>query len=94
MQEADNVERKEPEPTQKAAERPQVAPPPTTAPAAEKPQEKPQARKERPTNCAVCNKSIKKRWFYKNGNYYCTKKCWKTTVKKEEKPEENAEVKK
>ena len=38
----------------------------------------------RPSNCVVCNKSIKKFWYYKNNKFYCTKRCWKTTVKKEE----------
>lgn len=34
-------------------------------------------KKERPTNCAVCNKSFKhKHWYYKNGKYFCTKRCW------------------
>jgi hypothetical protein len=43
-------------------------------------------KKEKPANCAVCNKSIrKKRYYYRNGKYYCTKRCWKTTIKKEEK---------
>lgn len=42
-------------------------------------------KKERPANCAVCNKSIKKlRWYYRNGKYYCTQRCWKTTLKKTE----------
>ena len=41
---------------------------------------------QKPSNCAACNKSIKKkRWYYRNGKYYCTKRCWKTAVKKEEK---------
>lgn len=45
-------------------------------------------KKEKPANCAVCNKSIKKkRYYYRNGKYYCTKRCWKTTIKKEEKAE-------
>ncbi len=43
-------------------------------------------KKERAVNCAVCNKSIrKKRYYYRNGKYFCTKRCWKTTVKKESK---------
>ncbi|MBN1871850.1 MAG: hypothetical protein JW800_04680 [Candidatus Omnitrophica bacterium] len=30
-----------------------------------------------PTNCAVCNKAFKhKKWYYKNGRYFCTKRCW------------------
>ena len=43
-------------------------------------------KKEKPANCAACNKSIKKkRYYYRNGKHYCTKRCWKTTVKKESK---------
>ncbi len=39
-------------------------------------------KKEKPTNCASCKKSIKgKRWYYRNGQYYCTKRCWGTTKK-------------
>jgi len=49
-------------------------------------EKKPEIKKlEKPANCAVCNKSIRKtRHYYRNGKYYCTKRCWKTTVKKEE----------
>jgi len=37
-----------------------------------------------PTNCCVCNKSIKKiRWYYRNGKHYCTKRCWLTAKKKD-----------
>lgn len=47
------------------------------------------AKKEKPTNCGACNKALRKRrWYYRNGKYYCTKRCWQTTVKKEEKPAE------
>ncbi len=47
---------------------------------APKPEEK---KKEKPSNCAVCNKSIKKkRHYYRNGKYFCTQRCFKTTVKK------------
>ena len=39
-------------------------------------------KKEKPANCASCKKSIKnKRWYYRNGKYYCTKRCWITTKK-------------
>ena len=48
-------------------------------------------KKEKPANCAACNKSIrKKRHYYREGKYFCTKRCWKTTLKKDEKPEEAA----
>ena len=41
-------------------------------------------KKEKPANCASCNKSIKKkRWYYRAGKFYCTKRCWKTGLKKE-----------
>ncbi len=49
------------------------------------------AKKEKPSNCATCNKPIrKKRWYYRNGKFYCTKTCWSTASKKEEKPEVGA----
>lgn len=35
------------------------------------------------TNCLGCNKPIKKiKRYYRNGKYYCTKKCWKTALAK------------
>jgi late competence protein required for DNA uptake (superfamily II DNA/RNA helicase) len=50
--------------------------------------------KEKPANCASCNKSIKKKqWYYRNGKYYCSKRCWKTASKKEKKPEAPQEPK-
>ena len=55
---------------------------PTEAPKAEepKPEEK---KKEKPSNCASCNKSIRKtRHYYRNGKYFCTQRCFKSTVKK------------
>jgi len=45
--------------------------------------------KEKPSNCAGCNKSIrKKRWYYRNGKFYCTKRCWQSSLKKEEAPKD------
>jgi hypothetical protein len=50
-------------------------------------------KQERPANCAGCKKSIKnKRWYYRNGKYYCTKRCWSTTNKKPAKTEETPKV--
>lgn len=61
-------------------EAPKAEAPKTEAPKAE------EKKKEKPANCAVCNKSIKKkRYYYRDGKYYCTKRCWKTTQKKESK---------
>jgi hypothetical protein len=49
-------------------------------------------KKEKPANCAACNKSIrKKRWYYRNGKYFCTKRCWHSTAKKDEAPKEAAQ---
>ena len=58
------------------------------APKAEEPKKaapkQEEKKKEKPVNCAVCNKSIrKKRYYYRNGKYFCTKRCFKTTIKKE-----------
>lgn len=47
------------------------------APAEAKPKE------EKQTNCLSCNKPIKKiRRYYRDGKYYCTKKCWSAFIKK------------
>lgn len=44
---------------------------------------------EKPTNCSKCNKRLKRKsWYYRNGNYYCTKRCWKLTNKKKEQTKE------
>jgi hypothetical protein len=74
---------------------PQAAPaeasPAAAAPAEVKAEKKeaPPVVKEKPANCAGCKKSIKnKRWYYRNGKYYCTKRCWGTTNKKPAKTEE------
>ena len=54
-----------------------------------KPQEAPApVAEEKQTNCLACSKPIKRlRRYYRNGKYFCTKKCWKKfiTPKEEEK---------
>jgi len=56
---------------------------PAQPPAQEQPGKK-KVKKEKPSNCAGCNKSIrKKRWYYRNGKFFCTKRCWHDAVKKE-----------
>jgi endogenous inhibitor of DNA gyrase (YacG/DUF329 family) len=36
---------------------------------------------EKQTNCPACGKPIKKlKRYYRNGKYYCTKKCWKKSL--------------
>lgn len=42
--------------------------------------------KGKPTNCLACNKVLRhKRWYYRNGLYYCTKRCWKKDREAKEK---------
>ena len=76
----------------KAEAAPQAAVPASPAPAAkEEKKEASPAKKEKPANCAGCKKSIrKKRWYYRNGSYYCTKRCWTSVKKKAEIPQETA----
>lgn len=46
---------------------------------------------DRPTNCPVCNKRLsRKQWYYRNGQYYCKKRCWETA---QEKAKEDAAAK-
>jgi hypothetical protein len=43
----------------------------------------PQAEKQ--TNCLGCGKPIKKlKLYYRNGKFYCTKKCWRKAIKEKE----------
>ncbi len=43
---------------------------------------------EKQTNCPACNKPIKKlRRYYRDGIFYCTKRCW---IKKTKNPKEEA----
>lgn len=39
------------------------------------------------TNCPACNKPVKRlRRYYRNGKFFCTKKCWRkasSTTKEE-----------
>jgi hypothetical protein len=56
---------------------------PADQPAKEEKKEALPEKKERPANCEGCKKSIKnKRWYYRNGKYFCTKRCWSATNKK------------
>lgn len=54
---------------------------PENAPA--KQEAKPAAAVEKQTNCLGCNKPLKKlRVYYRNGKFYCTKRCWLKAVEK------------
>lgn len=38
---------------------------------------------DKKTNCLACNKVVKKlKRYYRNGKYYCSKKCWRAFIKK------------
>ncbi|MFA7705875.1 MAG: hypothetical protein WCX91_02045 [Candidatus Omnitrophota bacterium] len=40
---------------------------------------KPKAEKQ--TNCLACNKLIKKlKKYYRDGKFYCSKKCWRVFI--------------
>ena len=47
---------------------------------------------EKQTNCLACNKLIKKlKRYYRDGKFYCSKRCWRAFIdksKSEGKPEE------
>jgi len=53
----------------------------TEAVKAETTEVKPKAEKQ--TNCLSCNKPIKKlKRYYRNGKFYCSKKCWRAFIDK------------
>ncbi len=40
-------------------------------------------KQEKQDNCLACNKPIKKiRRYYRDGKFYCTKRCWKNYLEK------------
>ncbi|MBA3052917.1 MAG: hypothetical protein KKD90_07250 [Candidatus Omnitrophica bacterium] len=44
---------------------------------------------EKPDNCMKCNKRLqRKTWYYRNGGYYCGKRCWKLAVEAASKKKE------
>jgi hypothetical protein len=58
------------------AEETKTPPAPAAAPAA-----KPAVEKQ--TNCLACNKPIRKlKKYYRDGKFYCDKKCWRAFLKK------------
>jgi len=43
-------------------------------------------REEKQTNCLGCGKPIKKlKRYYRNGKFYCSKKCWRKSAKEKSK---------
>jgi late competence protein required for DNA uptake (superfamily II DNA/RNA helicase) len=61
-----------------------------------KPEEKKKTKQketsQRPTNCVKCNRRLqRKAWYYRNGGYYCSKRCWKLSSKELSKKKEKGE---
>jgi len=51
-------------------------------------QQEAKPKEEKQTNCLSCNKPLKKlKRYYRDGKYYCTKKCWQNFKNK---PKEEA----
>jgi hypothetical protein len=45
----------------------------------------------KPGECANCGNPIAKRlWYYRNGAYYCTKKCYKRKLEADRQKEQEA----
>lgn len=46
-------------------------------------------KREKKSNCPACNKIVKKlKRYYRDGKFYCSKKCWRAFISKS-KAEEN-----
>ncbi|MFH1854230.1 MAG: hypothetical protein ABH815_02850 [Candidatus Omnitrophota bacterium] len=44
----------------------------------------------KPANCMKCNKRLKRKtWYYRNGGYYCGKRCWELASKAASKKKES-----
>lgn len=67
--------------------------PETTAAAAQGPAPAPaKPEPEKQTNCPACNKPIKKlKRYYRDGKFYCSKKCWKKSIKAKQEKTKDAD---
>lgn len=44
---------------------------------------------EKQSNCLGCGKPIKRlKRYYRDGKFYCSKKCWRKAIKEKEEKEE------
>lgn len=69
-------------PKEPPKEEPKAGPGIETQPKAPQPgpekKEPPAAKKEKPAACEKCGKKLsEKSWYFRNGKYFCNKKCWK-----------------
>jgi len=52
--------------------------------------QEPKPQEEKQTNCLACNKPLKKiSRYYRNGKFYCNKKCWIKATKKNKDSEDD-----
>jgi len=50
-------------------------------------------KKEKPEKCEQCGKPLNRvKWYYRNGGYYCTNRCWKEFKAKIEEEKKKAEA--
>lgn len=66
---------------------PEVKPQETKAPESKVPE--PKAPVEKQTNCLGCGKALGKlKLYYRDGNFYCSKKCWRKMIKSKKEQEQ------
>jgi hypothetical protein len=53
----------------------------------------PPPKKEKPDKCEHCSKALGRvKWYYRDGGYYCTRRCWKEfKIKQEEEKKKKEE---
>lgn len=53
------------------------------SPEAPKAKEAAKTKADKRVNCLACNKVVKKlKRYYRDGKFYCSKKCWREFLKK------------
>ena len=51
---------------------------------------KKKTKKAKVINCTNCNKPTKRlKRYYRNGKYYCSKRCWRESKTKDSQPKES-----
>ena len=80
-QEKEDSQTKVETPAAKEEKPPAKAAPPAEGEGAAK--ETKEKEERRPQNCVQCKKRLsRKQWYYRNGNYFCNKGCWKASKEK------------
>ncbi|MEJ2744724.1 MAG: hypothetical protein P8123_03420 [bacterium] len=59
----------------------------------EAPKNAPPPKKEKPDKCEHCSKALGRvKWYYRDGGYYCTRRCWKEFKIKQEEEKKKPEA--